>query len=332
MAKRQRKRQKQHKKHSLFLAIHRFFSLLVVFALGGMVAVHFLLPSPETESMPEVSPLGQVTSAGASHYIRENNVYNFLLVGSDAGDSNADTIMVVQLNGNTGGLHLISVPRDTLVYREWSSFPKINAAMSRGIAMLKAEVSYTLGIPLDFYVQIGLDGFIAVVDALGGLDFYVPQDMYHDDEGGFIINLTQGQQLLTGRQTLELVRYRGYANADIGRTETQQNVLKALLTKAVSLGNITKIEEFWWIFQEYVDTNMETTDFLWFAKTVLTSGIEPISLTLEGDGRGVYNGYRWCYELDQAKTLETVNLYLNPYKTQRTLEDLCLQKASSYDS
>lgn len=332
MAKRRKKRQYQHKKHRFFLAVHRLFMLCIIGGLAGAVALRFFLPSPETISMPDVSPLGQATSGTASHYVRENGVYNILLLGSDAGDSNADTIIVLQYNENSGALHLISVPRDTLVYREWSSFPKINAAMSRGIEMLKTEVSYTLGIPLDFYLQIGLDGFIAVVDALGGLDFYVPQNMYHDDQGGFIIDLKQGQQTLTGHQTLELVRYRGYANADIGRTETQQNVLKALLSDAISLGNITKLQEFWGILQEYVDTNLESSDFLWFAQSLLSSDVEMISMTLEGDGRGVYNGTRWCYELDQEKTLETVNLYLNPYTEPRILADLCLLKATSYNS
>lgn len=331
---------RRHKKHSLFLAIHRIITLSVVFGLVALLAWHFMLPAPSLEAQVHQSPLSQVTianatsSATSSHYQREKDIYNILLAGSDAGNGNADTIIVMQFNGNTGQINLVSVPRDSLIYREWSNFPKLNAGMSQGIEMLKSEVSYTLGIPLDFYVQIGLDGFIAVVDALGGLDFYVPQDMYHDDQGGFIIDLQEGQQTLDGRHTLELVRYRGYANADIGRTQTQQAVLKALALQGISLGNLTKVEEFWGIFQEHVNTNLETNDFLWFAKIVLANyaDLDIQTLTLEGDGRGVYHGYSWCYELNQEKTLEAVNTYLNPYDQPRTLADLTLIRADHYNS
>lgn len=333
--KKKKKKQKarRHRRHRFFLAIHRLFTLFAVLIIAVAVGLRFFVTAPTVgETVPAVSPLSTGISADSAHYQREKNIYTFLLAGADNGNGNADTIIVAQFNGNTGGVNLVSVPRDTLIYREWSSFPKINAGMSKGMDTLKEEVSYTLGIPIDYTVQIGLDAFIAVVDALGGLEYDVPQDMYHDDEGGFIIDLQAGTQTLTGHQTLQLVRYRGYATADIGRTQTQQAVLKALAYQAISLENLVKIESFWGIFQEYVNTNLETNDFLWFAKILLANGtdFQMETMTLEGNGRGIYNGYSWCYELDQAKTLEMVNLYLNPYTEARTLDDMTLLRASSY--
>lgn len=332
---RRRRRSRRHKKHNLFLTIHRLLVCTLVLALTGALALRFLIPAPQGQvAMPTLSPLQGEILANDSHYQRANQVYTFLLAGSDNGNGNADTIMVVRFDGSSGEVNLVSVPRDTLVYREWSSFPKINAAMSKGILRLEEEVSYTLGIPLDFHVQIGLDGFIALVDALGGLEFDVPQDMYHDDEGGFIIDLKAGVQTLTGRQTLELVRYRGYANADIGRTATQQAVLKALAAKLISVQTLTKLDAYWTIFQEHVTTNLTNSDFMWFAKKVLENAknFQLNTLTLEGNGSGVYNGYRYCYELDQQKTVDTVNQMLNPYTTPRTLGDMTLLSADNYNS
>lgn len=324
---------KRRQRNAVFLRIHKFFVSLAVLFILATVLWHFAIPFYlNMETAPTFATLS-VEKFESSHYTRNDGVYNFLLVGSDDGHGNADTIMVVQYDSKGESLHLISVPRDTLVERSWSSFPKINASMSQGIETLKEEVSYTLGIPIDFYVHIGLESFIAVVDTLGGIDYNVPVDMYHDDEGGFVIDLQAGEQWLDGRHTLELVRYRGYATADIGRTETQQAVLKLLAQKLLSFSSLTKINDFLTIFEEYVNTDLSKEDFMWFGKQVLLhSDISIYTQTLEGRGDGVSGSTRWCYELYPDNTLETVNTYLNPYKTDRTLEDLTLKSADNYNS
>lgn len=342
MATQQRRRRRKptraeirkKKRQAVYLKIHKFFVSISVFFLISLVAYHVFIPSSTREIPPPVTHLtGEHIEEGSSHYTRKAGFYNFLLIGSDDGHGNADTIMVVSYDSIGEKLNLISIPRDTLVYRTWSNFPKLNAGMSQGIETLKEEVSYTLGIPIDFHVQIGLDAFVDVVDELGGIDFYVPEDMYHDDEGGFIIDLQEGQQWLDGRHTLELVRYRGYVTADIGRTETQQEVLKVLTQKLISWKSFTKIEAFLNIFQEHVTTDISSSDFLWFAKNVLAdSELEIHTETLSGRGDGVYGSYRWCYELDSENTLSTVNQYLNPYEIPRTLEDMILVSADNYNS
>ncbi len=319
---------KNKEKPSLWIRIYRVMVLLSVLVIVCAVAWQFVVPRPVTAdyvASPMLAELGVNASVSPEHWVRKSGFYTFLLVGSDDGHGNADSIMVVGYDSESGVLHVVSVPRDTLVYRTWSSFPKINAALGKGLSLLEEEVTYTLGIPIDFTAHIGLDAFIDVVDALGGLDFYVPQDMYHDDEGGFVIDLKEGQQHLDGRQTLELVRFRGYVTADIGRTQTQQAVMKTLAQKVISWENIGKIEEFWSIFQEKVDTSLTTADFIWFAKSVLsTSDLQIITHTLEGKGDAYYNGYAWCYALYPEATVEAVNERINPFVEDRTLEDMVL--------
>lgn len=331
-AREAKKEAKRRKRRKFFLRIHQTFVTLAVLVILATFAWRFYIPTPEMTATPPVATVSS-TLGDASHYVRKNGFYNFLLLGSDDGHGNADTIIVVGLDTKNKSLSLISVPRDTLVYREWSSFPKLNSAMSKGVDKIMEEVSYTLGIPIDFYLSIGLEAFVAVVDLLGGVEFNVPENMYHDDDAGFIINLQQGDQWLDGAKTLQLVRYRGYVNADIGRTQTQQAVLKILIQQMVSWKTLTNYQEFLDIFQTYVDTNLETTHFLWFAKSLIASSdLEVYSQTLEGRGDGVYNSYRWCYELDREKTLAVVNNYINPYTQDRTLEDMHLISANNYNS
>ena len=87
---------------------------------------------------------------------------------------------------------------------------KINFAYNSGGASLLAEtVGTQLGIPVDFTVTVDLDGFIALVDAIGGVDFYIPVNMDYDDPlQGLSIHYQKGQRHLNGRQAMEVVRFR----------------------------------------------------------------------------------------------------------------------------
>lgn len=318
--------------------------IISAFIVGGYALWTVLVPAPEvSESIapPDITvtteegevQLSTQREDGLPDLERKENYYTFLLVGCDDGNGNADTIMVVGYDLDAGTVNLVSVPRDTMVDRDWTTFPKLNSAFGYGgMDLLSYEVSDMLGIPIDYHVKIELTAFQAVVDQLGGLDFYVPEDMYHDDEAGFIIDLQEGYQHLDGYQTLQLVRYRGYVNADIGRTQVQQQVLKALALQAVSWNSVTSINSFVTIFNSYVDTNLSLTDMLYFAQSALsvdmTDGIS--TQTLEGRGDAVKNGTSWCYELDGDSVLAVVNDCLNPYTIDLDERYLNIAVADSY--
>ena len=77
------------------------------------------------------------------------------------------------------------------------------------------------------------------------------------------------------------------------------------------------------LFLEYVDTDLEFSEALWFAQPALGLDFSTgfASATLAGEN--VYyvdsRGYRWgsCYELDPEAALETVNSLINPYNAPR---------------
>jgi len=316
------------------------FSTLVV---AGYVVWNLWVTPPEVNQGLNVTQiankLGQEdASSSASNQSptgRREYCYNILLVGNDDGHGNADTIMLLNYDVPNGSVSLVSIPRDTMVQRDWTRIPKINSAFGYGgVELLKEEIARTLGVPIDYYVRVELAAFVKIVDALDGLDFYVPEDMYHDDDAGFVINLKQGQQHLTGNQVLQLVRYRSYQNqsSDIGRTQMQQQVLTALAKKVLSWNSLTKMESFVQIFNEYVETDLSLSNMLYFAQNALSVDMESgfQSCTLEGRGDAVKNGVQWCYELDAERTLEIVNTMLNPYPYDLTLDDMMILKAESY--
>ena len=150
------------------------------------------------------------------------------------------------------------------------------------------------------------------------------------------IHYTKGQHHLNGQQAMEVVRFRhnndGSGYTDVGRAEMQRQVLVALAKKVVSWNSLTKVQEFVEIFQEYVKTDLSTTDMLYFASQAvgvdLDTGIT--QGTLEGRGEGVVRGYKYCFVFQAEDILPTLNELVNPYDQPLTEEDLDLPQAEYY--
>ena len=271
--------------------------------------------TPEDESLrPTPEPL-----------MRKEGFYTFLLVATDEGGGNTDTIMVAAYDTKNQTVGVVSIPRDTLVDR---SIPKINSIYAReGVDGLREAVSNLIGIPIDYYILVGLNGFQRLVNAVGGVDFYVPCDMDYDDptaDPPLHIHYTEGMTHLDGQEAMEVVRFRhnndGSGYTDVGRAQTQRDLLVAVAKKV--LANPGKIGTYVDIFSENVETDLSATDIAWLAGQALGVDLDAgvSTATLPGDGDTTYNGVRWCYELDQAPCLEIFNQLLNPYTTEITLD------------
>lgn len=280
--------------------------------------------NPDTEEDESLGDPTTVPVVGSK--TRKEDCHTFLLMGMDDGNGNTDTIMAVTFDVKGKHVSVVSVPRDTLVNVP-RTVKKINAAYSAGgIEEVQREVSSILGFPVDHYITVNLRGFKALVDAVGGVDFEVPINMNYDDPTQNLhIHLSKGMQHLDGTKALQLVRFRsGYANADIGRINTQQKFLKALAKKLVSWDSVGKINEFVEIFAKNVKTDLSVGNLAYFGLAALeldmSSGIE--MNTLPGDGTVTYKGIPYYYELYPQKVLDIINQSgLNPYTEELTLED-----------
>lgn len=219
------------------------------------------------EGNDEIAGLIAETSGGESEKLDKR--ISFLLIGADmrpGEDSfNADTIIVASIDPETKIVSLLSIPRDTRVELYGSKFLKINAVpMIRGIPELISVVTDLTGIQLDGYVLTNFEGFKKIVDTLGGINIYVEKDMYYEtgDEINGVIDLKEGQQLLTGYEALQYARFRHDSMADIGRTARQQKVLKAAAREALQMGTITKLPKLVPQLMDSIKTNLSLADML----------------------------------------------------------------------
>lgn len=184
---------------------------------------------------------------------------NVLLIGRDRGGKLTDTIMVARLDNDKKTVNLLSIPRDTYV-DGW----KINAMYSiGGIENTVDCVEDITGLKIDHYVSITTDVFKEIVDQLGGVDFYVPQDMdYEDPVQGLYIHLKEGQQHLDGDHAEQLVRFRSYEQADIQRTSVQRDFIKALITQKKSMEYVQKVDDIYRIVSSKIETDLTIKDIL----------------------------------------------------------------------
>ncbi len=276
----------------------------------------------ETSTEPTISNVGSK--------VRKDRCYTFLMAASDDGNGNADTIMVMTFDVPNKKIGVVSIPRDTVV-NTTRKMPKINAAYAQGIEVLRSEVSNLVGFPIDFVITVDMEAFVKLVQAVGGVEFDVPIEMYYDDPAQDLsIHYMPGMQTLNGQQALEVVRFRknadgtGYPDSDIGRTRTQQQMLKTLAGKVVSWNNIFKMKEFVDIFSTYVETNLGVRDMLYFANEAskMDVGAALSGATLPGDGTKTYKGYSWCYALYREDALAMLNQNVNPYTEPLTMDDV----------
>ena len=335
MPRRVRRRQRKQP-HTL-----QVFLTIVLLLLTAFVLVKaFFLKAPEQKAaeLPAQSAASDTDSqqspeeqaaqeALRSHLERKGGFYTILLSGLDDDNGGSDTNILMAVDTVNGYVYGVSIPRDSKAIIGGKAH-KINYAYNKGgTELLASTVSEQLGIPVDYTVCVNLQGFTALVDAIGGVDFEVPINMDYDDPiQGLSIHFKKGMQHLSGADALRVVRFRhnndgtGYGSEDLGRMQTQQKFLKAVAKKMLSFENlISNPRKYAEIFGQYVDTDLSVTDLAWFGMQVLGMGVDKIDFsTLPNEWKSHY------IYLDPDETLALVNTYLNPYVEDRTAEDLNL--------
>ncbi|MGI5162305.1 LCP family protein [Microbispora sp. CA-102843] len=147
-----------------------------------------------------------------------------------------DTMMLLHIPGS-GRPTLVSLPRDSYVPIEGHGSGKLNAAYAYGgPKLLTKTVERVTGIRIDHYMEIGFGGFVGIVDAIGGVNICVKQDI-KDPKAG--INLKKGCQDMDGGTALGYVRTRATgAIPDFERTQRQRQFFAAVVQKAASPGTL----------------------------------------------------------------------------------------------
>ncbi|MBP8250790.1 MAG: LCP family protein [Herpetosiphon sp.] len=198
--------------------------------------------------------------------------FNILVVGVDIreneSDARTDTIIVVHVDPAKQWASMTSIPRDTCAAIPGFTMPnaceRINAAYEYGydraieqrqsepsiggMALTRDTVQKLLGIKIDHIVQVDFKGFKKIVDSIGGISINVQKPLWDasypsdDNDNGLIrLYIPAGYQHMDGTTALRYARSR-HQDADYGRSQRQQDVIRAIIQTLKNKGLLDQID------------------------------------------------------------------------------------------
>jgi len=264
--------------HLIVAAVVALIALLAAASLLYLAPLLALL-----DSHPSTAPAhGVPTPAAPPPPLTSSKPINILLLGSDNDQKfqgNAvlsQTMIVVSIDPAAHRVTLLSIPRDLWVAIPGHGSAKIDLAYAEGGAPLaRAAVEQTFKIPIHYYAWIGLNGLVAVVDRLGGVDIDVlhpvlddnyPNDFSSNGYGTERVYLAAGPQHLDGRHALQYVRSRhGDLLSDFGRSIRQQQLLLAMQQKMGGMDMVLELPAFARDLNGHVKTDLDLVRLTQFA-------------------------------------------------------------------
>lgn len=241
-------------------------SVLLVVLVAALVARTYTLMA---------DPLFEDSASRDSVDVTVSRAFNALLVGVDNSGQLADAIMLVNVDRELGRISMLSVPRDTRVYYN-DRYCKINSCYADGIDALIDEVKKLTGVYINYYAVIAPGTLASVVDALGGVEYTVEQDMHYSDPAqDLYIDLRAGEQTLDGEMAEQYCRYRQYAMGDYQRVQAQQRFFKALFEQKLNIKYIPKLYELYTSLDGKIKTNVSLSD--------IVSNIDVMQLLSDGE-------------------------------------------------
>lgn len=271
----------------------------------------------------EYGKISHMTSLGEAEFSLDEPVahgkFNVLLLGVDKEGVRADTIMLFSVDNVNKTTKVLSIPRDTKITLNTGKTMKINACLgfkSREKFMIETVKTITK-MPVHYYCEVNFEGFIEIIDILGGVDYNVPFDMNYDDPVQDLhIHLKKGMQHLDGQAAHDFVRFRHnnkgegeyapgeYAKGDIGRIDAQQKFLKELFRQKMQPQYLLKAPALINAAYENVKTNFTISsalDFVTILKSAESTNLE--SFVLPGEGRYIGNVSYYVYSPSETKEL-----------------------------
>lgn len=257
--------------------------MLPVFACGMLLVLYLVFPPPQTD---------------------------ILVLGVDSREgegwvSRADSIMLVGINPAVLRVSLLSIPRDLSLDVPNYGMQRINTVNmlgemeqpSGGAALTAAAIEQNFGVSVERAVRLDFQGFVALIDALGGVTVDVERVIVDDtfptaDNGTMSVRFEAGVQHMDGERALIYARTR-YADDDYQRAARQQQVVSALMGR---LANPLRWPAALGVLNRTLETDLTLWDIARLAPPVLLSGgrverfvIDRAAITATAEGVAIPN-------------------------------------------
>ena len=214
---------------------------------------------------------------------------NLLILGVDRrpGEtyvSRTDTMILATLDAPESKIGLLSIPRDLWVTLPSGSEGRINTAHffaeanleGTGPAAAMQTVHDNFGVDVHRYLRVDFNGFVRIVDAVGGIELDIPRPLVDDaypteDFGVQRVEFEAGQQWLSGERALQYARIR-HGSSDFQRAERQAAVIKAFAVRLTQPAAWLRLPALIEAFQGSVTTDITLSDLIRMAPLLVRVG------------------------------------------------------------
>jgi LCP family protein required for cell wall assembly len=174
----------------------------------------------------------------------------------------SDSIMLLRSNPATHTFSQLSIARDMRVAVPGHGVGKINTGYFwGGPALAIRTVRGFTGIPINHVVIVNFLGFKEVIDAVGGVDIYVPRTISSLYTGGRTVTFTKGWNHMDGERAIVYARIRKLDN-DFYRQARQQQVMQALQKKLTTFSNLSRLPGITAQLMKGVSTDLTATQLV----------------------------------------------------------------------
>ncbi len=194
----------------------------------------------------------------------------------------ADMLILVRVDKTARKFIFCPIPRTTRVLVDGLNTQIGDVYAAKNMEFLCGKVAGLTGLEINYWATLDVGGIADVVNALGGVTYYVPENMeYEDEEQGLVINLKKGTTNLNGEKAAQLLRYAGYGTNS--RMNTAVDFLKAMLAKLTNISNLSKAPDFYRAATRTVKTNFTSDDFMNNLDLIFAySKFEAVTITYPG--------------------------------------------------
>lgn len=228
----------------------------------------------------------------------------FLILGVDErpGDKGrSDSMIVLTVNPNDKSMQMVSIPRDTRTQIIGKGFDdKINHAYAfGGPEMSIATVENFLDIPIDYFVQVNMESFKDIVDAVGGVT--VNNKLEFTQSGH---HFPLGEIELNGEEALSFSRMRKL-DSDFGRQQRQRDIIQGVINKGASISSVTKFDDILDILGNTVRTNLTFNEMVDIQSNYKDARHNLSQVQITGSGTRIDNIYYLVVAEDERLALST---------------------------
>ncbi|WP_179395936.1 LCP family protein [Lacticaseibacillus absianus] len=266
--------------------------------------------------------------------IRNKQPFAALLLGVDSGafgrteQGRSDTMIIAVVNPAKKKTTLVSVPRDTvakMIGTEKFNMQKINAAYEiGGSKMAVATAGALVNVPIKYYLTVNMAAMQKIVDAVGGIDVDVPFTFTSKYTGGQ--TFTKGKMHLNGALALAYSRMRHEdPQGDYGRQQRQQQVIKAVMKKAVSMDALKNFSQLLKTISGNMRTNLSFDDMMSLVQNYRGAAKTMTTDHVQGHDAWVYPGpssYQIPSNAELQRVSDKLRVALGLEKTQLTNQNI----------